>query len=338
MNEWLVPAVATVGIIALSAFFVVIEFSLLAARRHRLEDEAAHSASARSAIRGLNQLTVMLAAAQLGITACTFALGAITKPAMHQLLMPAFVFMPTWAADVLAFVLALVLVTFLHLVVGEMTPKSWAIAQPERAAKIVALPAQALVATLGPLLRLINRLANRLVTATGVEPVDRAAVAGYDSETIRSLVEHSTATGTLDAASGQQISDLLGLSAQTVEEITATPSRESPVLPAEATVRQVQDSCRRTGQLRALLRTEEPESLSVVHVRDTLQSAEDVPAEEFARTALVIRGRTSVYDALQQMRAAGEQFAVVHSTGKTFGVITWKDILERVWPGVVSTE
>ncbi len=137
----LLTVLVTVTIIVLSAFFVIIEFSLLAARRHRLEESAETSVSSRAALRSLNELTVMLAGAQLGITACTFALGAVTKPAVHYALTPLFLAwqMPGWAADAAAFGLALVVVTFLHLVVGEMAPKSWAIAHPELSARTVAL-------------------------------------------------------------------------------------------------------------------------------------------------------------------------------------------------------
>jgi len=88
-NPWVVVAI-TVPLIALSAFFVVIEFALLGARRHRLEESAATSRSARAALRGVNELTLMLAGAQLGITVCTFALGAVTKPAVDKWLGPIF--------------------------------------------------------------------------------------------------------------------------------------------------------------------------------------------------------------------------------------------------------
>ena len=133
MNDGLVVTITTVLLIALSAFFVIIEFALLGARRHRLEATAATSRSARAALKGVNELTLMLAGAQLGVTVCTFALGAVTKPALDYWLGPIFSAwgMPEWVAGVLAFSLSLLIVTFLHLVVGEMAPKSWAIARPE---------------------------------------------------------------------------------------------------------------------------------------------------------------------------------------------------------------
>ena len=144
MSWWMVTIITTALILA-SAFFVIVEFALLAARRHRLEQEADRSASARAALRGMNELTVMLAFAQLGITACTFLLGAITKPAIDYALAPVLEQwgLPDVLSGVIAFMLALIVVTFLHLVIGEMAPKSWAIAHPETAAKATGIAARA---------------------------------------------------------------------------------------------------------------------------------------------------------------------------------------------------
>jgi CBS domain containing-hemolysin-like protein len=85
---------------------------------------------------------------------------------------------PEWAAGGASFALALFVVTFLHLVVGEMAPKSWAIAHPETSALAIGIAARAYIWTFGPFLRWVNNIANRLVRASGVEPVESAAVGG----------------------------------------------------------------------------------------------------------------------------------------------------------------
>src|SRR5699024_7520835 len=166
---------------------------------------------ARAALHGMNELTLMLAGAQLGITLCTFALGAVTKPGVQAGLTPLLqtIGLPASLAGGASFVLSLLLVTFLHLVVGEMAPKSWAIAAPERAAKLIGIPARIVTAVLRPLLLFVNAMANRLVSAVGVEPVERAAVGGRDAETIRQLVEHSRREGVLEPAFHSQISEAL---------------------------------------------------------------------------------------------------------------------------------
>src|SRR3954463_6184067 len=167
-NPWVVVA-ATVVVVALSAFFVAVEFAALAAKRHRLEEAAPRSRSARAALRNSSELTLLLAGSQLGITAATLALGAISKPAVHHWLTPLF---ETWglplvAADVVGFILALLIVTFIHLVVGEMAPKSWAIAHPERSATLLALPMRAFMGLFRPVLRALHAPANRLARRGG---------------------------------------------------------------------------------------------------------------------------------------------------------------------------
>src|SRR3954462_9313185 len=197
---------ATVVVVALSAFFVAVEFAALAAKRHRLEEAAPASRSARAALRNSSELTLLLAGSQLGITAATLALGAISKPAVHHWLTPLFTSwgLPLVAADVAAFVLALLIVTFIHLVVGEMAPKSWAIAHPERSATLLALPMRAFMWVTRPLLAALNLAANRLVRAVGGEPAGQVAV-GHSPDALRHLVEHSANVGALDASYSEQL-------------------------------------------------------------------------------------------------------------------------------------
>src|SRR4051812_32465998 len=215
-NPWVVVPV-TVLIVALSAFFVAVEFALMAAKRHRLEDAAVTSRSARAALRSSSELTLLLAGSQLGITVCTLALGAVTKPAVHHWLTPLF---ETWglplvAADIAGFVLALIIVTFIHLVVGEMAPKSWAIAHPERSATLLALPMRAFMWLFRPVLRGLNAAANGLLRKVGVEPADQVAI-GHSPEALLHLVEHSANVGALDARYSAQISGALEMQRLTV--------------------------------------------------------------------------------------------------------------------------
>lgn len=253
MNGIIVTLVTVLLIIA-SAFFVIIEFSLLAARRNRLEQEAGESRAARAAVRGLNELTVMLAGAQLGITVCTFALGAITKPAVDYSLGPVLQDwgIPAGIAGTASFIFSLVFVTFLHLVIGEMAPKSWAIAHPERSAKLVALPARGFIFLVKPLLQFVNVVANKLVKASGVEPVDRAAVGGRDIDTIRALVEQSTSAGALAPEFETQISGVAELQHMTVADI-AGAARPQATVAAGATAGEVRAVSHKTGYKRILV-------------------------------------------------------------------------------------
>jgi len=333
MNDPLIVTLATIALIALSAVFVIVEFALLGARRHRLEELAVGSRSARAALRGMNDLTLMLAGAQLGITFCTFALGAVTKPAVDTWLGPVFTTwgLPDWAAGGSAFALALFIVTFLHLVVGEMAPKSWAIANPERSALAIGVISRAYVWPLRPLLSWVNSIANRLVRATGVEPVESAAIGGQDIATIRQLVEHSAEVGTLEPKMQQQISDLIDLGTLPVEALIAEGAVPAHVVQG-ATVADLRAAAIRSGHLRILVLGADGAMPAVVHVRDTLLEPDARPAHELARRVFVLESQTPVYEALARMRRASVQLAVIMSDGRVRGVVTLADILKRVLP------
>ena len=332
MNDPLIVTLVTLALIVLSAIFVIIEFALLGARRHRLEELAATSSSARAALRGMNDLTLMLAGAQLGITFCTFALGAVTKPAVDNWLGPLLIVwgVPEWAAGGASFAIALFVVTFLHLVVGEMAPKSWAIAHPERSALAVGLISRAYIWPLRPLMRWVNMIANRLVRASGVEPVESAAVGGRDIATIRQLVEHSAEVGTLQPGLQQQISSLIDLGSLPIEDLVKSDA--APVhVKFDASVADVRAVAAQSGHLRILILGGNRLPL-VIHLRDTLLEPDSRPAREIARRVFVLDAKTPVYEALALMRKSSVQLAVVMSDGHMKGVVTLADILERILP------
>lgn len=339
MNDGLVVTIATVLLIALSAFFVIIEFALLGARRHRLEATAATSRSARAALKGVNELTLMLAGAQLGITVCTFALGAVTKPALDYWLGPIFSAwgMPEWAAGVLAFSLSLLIVTFLHLVVGEMAPKSWAIAHPETAAKVIGIPSRIFIWPFRPMLMWINSIANKLVSASGVVPVESAAVGGQNAETIRHLVELSARTGMLDSSFQNQLEGAIELETLRLDELIDV-SAVLTVVPEDATVGEVQRAAAQSGHMRIMMGDPAGGVPGVIHVRDTLVDALDAPAAPFMRSALTLPGKTPTYEVLAKMRATSQQLVVVVDDGTFRGIVTLSDVLARVLPRANPTD
>ncbi len=328
-DPWIVLA-ATVVIIGASAFFVAIEFALIAAKRHRLEALAVDSRGGRAALRSASELSVLLAGAQLGITLCVLALGAITKPAVHHWLTPAFesLGMPYWSADVVGFALALVIVTFLHLVVGEMAPKSWAIAHPERSASLLAIPMRGFMWLTRPLLRLLNAIANWLLHRVGVDAVDSLS-SGQDPDTLRALVKHSATVGAIDPAVSRQIAGVLDLGRLTVGEVTGPG--EPVAVAADATVADVQAASLESGHLRILVHAD-GQRLDVVHVRDTITLAGGTPVADILRPCHVLDADATVLEALASMRDASAQLGVVRLAGGGFGVVTIADMLRGLVP------
>lgn len=324
--------VATVLLIVLSALFVAAEFALLAVKRHRLQDRAENSRSARAALRSFDELTVLLAGCQLGITACALGLGAVTKPALdyalRPLLGPEGLGAPTWVATTIAFALALLVVTFLHLVIGEMAPKSWAIAHPEAAAIALALPMRAFMWVFRPILIGLNEAANWLLRRVGVDPQDSPHT-GQSAEDLAQLVEHSLDVGTLDEHRSAQLTRALELQHLTVGDLTNGGQATS--VSREDDMEAVRDATRESGHLRVLVR-EGAAVLGVVHVRDTMVQPAGRRAAEVMRPILKLDEATSLSDALDSMRSTRNHLAVVEDDGNIVGVVTLTDIVRRLFP------
>lgn len=324
-----------VALVVLSAFFVATEFALVTARRHRLEDAARTSLPARMALRGTRELQVILAGSQLGITLCTLGLGAVAKPAVHDVLMPLFTAwgLPTTAADITAFVLALVVVTLLHLVVGEMAPKSWAIAHPERSAILLALPMRGFIVLTRPLLTVLNGLANGCLHRFGVTPVDEVA-AGHNPATLRELVDHSAEAGALDAERRNQLVTAIELDTAVLRTLVR-PIATVDGVRASDPVEWVREVARTGGHLRLVVWSEDrtsdrPEGM--VHVRDTLAADPSTTAGDLLRPMLTLPADEPVYPALSAMRAGQGQFALVEVGDEVLGLVTMQDLLDRLLP------
>src|SRR5215207_7288950 len=164
----------------LNGFFVAAEFALVASKRHRLEQAAAEgSRAARAALAGVRELPLMLAGAQLGITLCTLGLGALAEPAVAHLLDPAFeaIGLPASIAQLIAFLIAVAGIGLLHVIVGEMAPKSWAISHPEVSALRLALPFRVFTRLFRPVLLALNGMANACLRLVKVTPQDELAQA-----------------------------------------------------------------------------------------------------------------------------------------------------------------
>jgi CBS domain containing-hemolysin-like protein len=331
----LAVGVATVVIIGLSALFVAAEFSIIAAKRHRVEDSAADSASARAALRNFGELQLVLAGSQLGITICTLALGGITKPAVHHWLTPALaeLGLPSGIADGVAFLLALFIVTFLHLVIGEMAPKSWAIAHPELSSTVLALPMRGFLAITRPLLRALNHAANALVRRAGAEPTDTLSSSQRPDE-LQQLVAHSINVGALDAQYAEPIEAALQLQVITLREVVDPDAAPIAVAPG-ATVADVQAASRSSGHRRILV-ADGSGYRAVVHVRDTMAAGPGEAAAGFERPVFRLPADTTLHAALAEMRRTRRHLAVVMDGSATVGLVTLADVLVRLAPAAMG--
>ncbi|OJF15111.1 hemolysin family protein [Couchioplanes caeruleus] len=234
-----------------NGFFVAAEFALVASKRYRLEHAAADgSRAARAALEGSRELSLMLAGAQLGITLCSLGLGALAEPAIEHLLHPLLhaAGLPDVPSSIIALLVALVIVTFLHLVIGEMMPKSWAITDPERSATLLALPFRGFVRLARPALVGLNGLANVALKPFGVHPQDQLAQA-HGPEEMHILLERSRAEGLIGAEQTELLTSMLKLQEMTVGDLLI-PDDQLVTVAAGSSARDVEEASLRSGRSR----------------------------------------------------------------------------------------
>ncbi len=336
MNPLVAVGIAVV-LLAVNAFFVAAEFSLLAARRSRIEALAADGdPRARRAAAGLRQLSMMLAGAQLGITMASLGLGAVAEPALARVFEQAMQGTPlsTVLRHTIAFVVALTIVVFVHMVVGEMAPKSWAITHPERSALGLAGPFRAFVMVFRPFIVILNVLANALVRLFGVTPQDERAFAHSPAD-LALLLQESAEHGTIAADEHALLSRSLSLSG--LDAVAAmTPRREVVWVDRATSIDELEELMRSSGRSRVLVSDRDLDRVDgTVHFRDVLRldpaGRETVNAFDLVRPVLVVPEHRALEDVLLDLRAKRRRLAVVvDEVGTTIGLVTVEDVLEEL--------
>ncbi|MCM3924876.1 hemolysin family protein [Frankia sp. AiPs1] len=199
MIQAIVYLAIVVVLIAANALFVAAEFALVAVEPHQAE-QAARGGDRRSQalLAAVRSLSFQLSGAQLGITVTSLAVGYLAEPALAALVHPALhaVGLPDTPSSVLALVLALFVATVSQMVFGELVPKNWAISEPLRVGRAVSWPQVGFSRVCGPLIRLLNGVANAVLRALGVEPQDEMH-AGRSPAELGSIVRASARQGTL---------------------------------------------------------------------------------------------------------------------------------------------
>lgn len=213
-----------------NAFFVGAEFALISVRRSQIEPAALKGdRRAKTTLWGLEHLSAMMATAQLGITVSSLVLGAVAEPAIAHLLEPPFqaIGVPESLIHPIAFVIALTLATYLHMLVGEMVPKNIALAAPAPTALLLGPPLVALTRTLRPFVFGINAFANAMLRLLKVDPKDEVGSVFTDDELAR-LIKDSSAAGLLAPEDGERLQDALELGTRPVGDIMTPSTGSSP--------------------------------------------------------------------------------------------------------------
>ncbi|MET1064939.1 MAG: hemolysin family protein [Arthrobacter sp.] len=336
MSEYLPGIIWLVVLLVINAFFVGAEFAVISARRSQIEPKAeAGSKAAKTTLWAMEHATLMLATSQLGITVCSLVILNVSEPAIHHLLEIPLGLTPLSgeAIGVIAFVAALLLVTFLHVVLGEMVPKNISFSVPTRAALILAPPLVMVARIIKPVIWTLNGLANSVLRMFRVEPKDEATSA-YTLDEVANIVEQSTRDGVLADTSGT-LTAAFDFTTKTVADVEV-PIGEMVLLPVSSTPADIQRAVAEHGFSRYILTDEAGIPSGYLHLKDVmdLTTAEEfsraVPAKRIRRLASAFRGG-ELEDALATMRRTGAHVArVFDEHGHTTGVLFLEDIIEEL--------
>ncbi|KAF4409688.1 hemolysin family protein [Streptomyces lycii] len=325
-----------VGLLTLvaNAFFVGAEFAMISVRRSQVEPLAEDGdRRARSVMWGLEHVSALMAAAQLGITLCTLILGVVAEPAIAHLLEPAFdaVGVPHGLVHPISFVIALSVATYLHMLFGEMVPKNVALAEPVRTALMLGPPMVALSRALRPVIFSVNAVANALLKLLRVEPKDEVSATFSDDELAR-MVADSSEAGLLDERSTERLRDALELGRRPVRDVVLPVGK---VVSARIgiTPEGLERLASESGFSRFPLVDGSGRILGYLHVKDALDARpRDLPFPASAiRPIARVRSSAPLDDVLAAMRSTSTHLAAVTGEdGRLAGLVTMEDLLREL--------
>jgi CBS domain containing-hemolysin-like protein len=319
-----------------NGFFVGAEFALVAARRSKIEALASEgSRRATAALRSVRELSLMLAGAQLGITMASLGLGAVAEPAVAHLVEgPLANVVPEQAVHGIALAIALIIVVFFHMVIGEMAPKNIAIAEPERSALWFALPFRIYVTLFRPFIAFLNWLANSGLRGLRIEPQDELRPA-HSAEDIGLIVGEAARSGTLGRFEHRLLSGAVEFGNKDAATVMI-PRTEMVAIPSTATAAEIEKVVLESGLSRLPAYEEDMDHvIGFVHAKDLLriedpERSKPLPSH-LIRQMLVVPESLRLHPLLYEMRRQRQHFALVlDEHGGTAGVVTLEDLLEEL--------
>jgi CBS domain containing-hemolysin-like protein len=319
-----------------NAFFVAAEFALVSARRTQIEPRAEEgSRLARTTLRAMENMSLVIGVNQLGITVCSLVLGAVAEPTAAKLLEPVLhaLHAPESLRHPVAFAVGLAVVVYLHVVLGEMIPKNIALAGPDRAALVLGTPIWAIVSVTRPLIAAINAMASGVLRGLGVQLMDEVS-STYTREEVAALVEESRGEGLLEAGEYDRLAGALGFTEKTVETVLMRPAMLQTVRRG-STGADVETACAATGFSRFPVEDDDGDLIGYLHIKDVLETDEARrrrPVEDkWIRAFAPVRADDLLHDALEQLQRRGAHMArVVDDAGETLGVAALEDVIEEL--------
>jgi CBS domain containing-hemolysin-like protein len=331
MTKVLVTILLLIG----NGLFVGGEFALIASRRTAIEPLAATSKRARWALSAMSQIPLVIAGSQLGVTVCSLGLGALAEPSLAHLLEGPFhaTGLPEDAVHPVAFVLALVIVVFLHTVLGEMVPKNITLAGPERSALYLGPFMLAFCTATKPLLNAMRWASRTVLRIWKIESTDSVKTV-FTAEELAGMVTQARSEGLLGTEQYARIHAALDLNERTATD-TLRPWSSVTTVADDVSPATIEALSTRSGRSRfPVVQRETRRVLGFVHVKDILgvtpaQRSRPIAAELIRPLAVVSPDR-SLADLLLAMRRDRLHIVLVSDGRRPLGVITLDDVIHAV--------
>jgi len=329
---------AVTVLVLMNGFMVASEFALVAARRSKLEQMVEEGdGRSKDALKALSQLDRYISGTQLGITIASLALGWIGEPAVATLVDRLFVAaglpLPEGAEHLPAsIVTAFGIITFLHIVLGELAPKSLALAAPEKVSRIVARPLMWFAHLMSPFIWVLNGAANRLLRLFGVQPISEASHV-HSPEELRLLVMQAHAHGQLDESDSAMLAGVFDFHNKTAFDVMLPRTRVVAVK-EDATEAEVWQLMRNERYSRyPVYRDTLDEIVGVFLAKDLWlhDGKEPFSLQRFVRQALYVPQTRPAERVLEDLRRTRAHLAVVlDEYGGTAGIVTLEDLVEEI--------
>jgi putative hemolysin len=336
----LIRLVAVFLLVLANGFFVAAEFALVSIRHTRVAELIAQgNRTARWVKKAIEEPDRFIAATQLGITLASLGLGWIGEPALGHLLQPVIDLFPAEIevelSHSLSLGIAFALITFLHVVVGELAPKSIALQNPERTALIVAQPTVWTEWVFKPAIWLLNGAGNLLLRILGIKPASAHEMV-HSAEELKMLASASAESGIVKDSEEEMIYAVFDFGAMLVRQVMV-PRTEMVAVSIDSTVEQIlQIAVQHSYTKFPVYEDSLDHVVGVVHLKDLVSASREetqssLTAQDLMREAIFIPETARLDDLLNRFRARKRHIAIVlDEYGGTAGVVTLEDLLEEI--------
>jgi CBS domain containing-hemolysin-like protein len=337
---------AVLALVVANGFFVAAEFAIVTVRKTRIDQLIAEGVGRAVGVRdAITSPDRFIAATQVGITMTSLGLGWLGEPAVARTIEPALAYLPAdWAragAHSIAFGISFAFITSLHVVCGELAPKTIALQHAEKTALLVTGPTRVFMRALWPFIALLNGLGTRLVRLLGLRPPSGHSMV-HSEEELKMLVTASQEAGVLEEDEEQMLHRVFGFGDLTAGHVMV-PRTEMNGTKADATLPQlIAQVARQPHAWLPVFGEGMDDIVGFLHVEDLFPAltapAEDFRVTDYLREAITVPETLKADDVLEEMKRHGTHHAVViDEYGGTAGLVTFEGLMERI-VGEVGSE